>query len=125
MEYYNTIKALLKLEDLTYMRITQLKEEKEIDKMLVENQEQCPAQVIQYMINARAINRWHAEKIHNQSIINYPEHMENAYQDVESMQSKLHSLDCNSLARMNRVVLNVLKQRKMTGNADKPVGYDY
>lgn len=128
MEYYNKLKALFQLEDMAEMRLKQLENEHDIDQELKSCAKRCPDQVMQYLFNMRAINRWHAKKIHGKSFLDYPEHMTKAYNDVQSVQRHFWPGDpyvdaCTCvLPRMNQVVAEALAAREKSGDDTQPVG---
>uniref|UniRef100_A0A6C0EJR1 Uncharacterized protein n=1 Tax=viral metagenome TaxID=1070528 RepID=A0A6C0EJR1_9ZZZZ len=86
MEYYKKIKELLGMEELAKMRLEQLEREEKIDKLLKKCNNDCPEQVTRFLFNMRELNRYHAKKVHGLSILDYPNQMMKAYNDIRSVQ---------------------------------------
>ena len=93
MDYFEKVRKLLKIQDLSKRRIEQLEKERIFDEYLNESYKKCPSLVFQYLMKSRELNRKYSRETYIVSVFDYPEKVEKNLDIVDKTYQKYFN-DC-------------------------------
>jgi hypothetical protein len=97
MEYFEQLKNMIKIRELSQRRLSQLKTEQRIDEEL---QNCSPKLAFIYLTELRKLNRKLALETYNSSLLEYPQKVEknlNIFEDI-------YSIDLKSCEKVQEII---------------------
>jgi len=88
MSYFEKIRKLLNIQDLTTRRLEQLEKEQKFDRCLESAHKDCPVLIAQYLLKTREINRKYAKETYTTSVLEYPEKAAQNLDVIDKMYEK-------------------------------------
>lgn len=99
MDYFEKIKKLFQVQELSEKRISQLEKEEKIDLQLKNNFKDCPDIVFEYLLALRKLNRKHAIDMYQSHILDYPKKAEDNLNNINIYFSYNHDT-CYNLSQI-------------------------
>ena len=91
MNYFEKIRKLINVQELSQRRIDQLEKESKLDKTLVKAHKECPDLILRYLLKTRELNRKYAIDTYSTSVWDYPEKAENTLDMVDNLYTQYFS----------------------------------
>lgn len=93
MDYFEKVKKLLSVQELSQRRLKQIEKEQKFDLCLKDSYMQCPTLVFQYLLKTRELNRKYAQETYSATVLEYPEKAEKNLSIIDKMYQK-YSTEC-------------------------------